>query len=225
MIGQNNEKVPADKDPRDLTLTDGHRQTSPSSETTPESPGECYVRCGEIHEVNEIEGSSEAEDVQEVSGERGRQAAANSESPIPYRLPLAEFISWAVSEHHATQPDPERYRTELWTFTRLIRGRFFEAEMTAEEAFDRVDKIIRQNGGSWADQFPSICNYEAAYAEFVSNWDKVRFPPGYRPLEVALRKPLSSPSGLSVVKSDPCHCTRSSSVLLAGFRSSSGTGS
>ena len=107
---------------------------------------------------------------------------------------MSKFVPWAIERHHLTQDDwnhGTNYRTPLWTFTRLIRGYYFDTDTSAEVAFDSVDAIIRQLEG-W-EEVLAVCDKEEAYTEFMSNWEKVRYPPGYGPLELAMRKALEQP--------------------------------
>ena len=81
------------------------------------------------------------------------------------------------------------WKSSLWEFTRLIRGRCDEAT-TANHAFGAVDKVIESLGG-WGEVFDM--DRDEAHAEFVTNWPKIRFRPDEDPLEQALLKAKAHP--------------------------------
>ncbi len=94
-------------------------------------------------------------------------------------------MKWAINRHFEVQ-GPDTYFTwysPLWTITRAIRGYFSDTAINAEQAFDYLDKTVKKSDSGW-DMFG--LTEEEAYAEFVTSWDKVRYPPGYGPLQTAI---------------------------------------
>jgi hypothetical protein len=92
---------------------------------------------------------------------------------LPIDLPLPDFLRWAAERneaHYDAQISNGEFVTPLFEFVRCARAHPDLAKLNAQEAFNRVRKII-----PWGDWFPESDEPEL---EFLSTWDKVRVPAG-----------------------------------------------
>lgn len=126
-------------------------------------------------------GSSESQDSQ---GETGRVPSAPSPDSHPWHLPLDQFVAYAIRETAGTGGEGMEWKTELWEFTRLLRG-WVKEGTKADAMFSAADKVVRKHGGWW-DVFS--LEDEEAYTEFCLTWKKIRWRPDESPLQNALKK-------------------------------------
>lgn len=104
-------------------------------------------------------------------------------------LPFEAFVEYAVEHAEREVVGVDGWRSQLWEFTRLIRGRCDEATK-ANHAFGAVDKVVESLGG-WFEVFE--LDRDEAHAEFVTSWPKIRFRPDEDPVDQALRKAEAHP--------------------------------
>ncbi len=129
-------------------------------------------------------GSSDLQDTQDLQGHPPSPALPDrlslpDRSEPPWEWTFEKFVSWASSYEIAYEEGVDRpsigWASPLWTFTRLVKSRLAEG-VTADKAFAATDRIVQSAGGwqkmfSWLDGFST----EAAYAEFVTAWPKIRY--------------------------------------------------
>ena len=81
------------------------------------------------------------------------------------------------------------YRTRLWDFVRMLRGHPELRDLKAREALaaicDAVERHCEDDEDPWFD-FLKLS--EDDETEFLTTWDKVRFPPGVDLLEAATER-------------------------------------
>ena len=121
---------------------------------------------------------------------------------------LAAYV--AHQREYADDQGP--WRSNLWTFTRLMKAHPDLKDKSGKFALARVEKVIsgwpvecqdvRKNAPivkkaelRWPEWF--YVEAEDARVEFISNWDSVRCLPGYSPLKYAIEQADDKPMSFS----------------------------
>jgi hypothetical protein len=120
------------------------------------------------------------------------------------RLPFAEYLARSVEEHHRQEEENEEWQSPLFYFVRLVRSHPDMLTMTARQAFQAVEDVMR----IWQARLPKAqrrlsvwahwlqVEREDAEAEFLGVWDHVRYLVGRTPLEIAIDQAVAHPLGI-----------------------------
>ncbi len=126
------------------------------------------------------------------------------QSGLPSSLSLETYLAKAVDEFHrweADEGDAGGWQSPLFYFVRLVKAHPAMAQATPKDAFRKVETVM----GTWVTTEGPLPRQHAwehwlgatrddAEAEFLAAWDKIRYMPGYAPLdnaiELARRHPL-----------------------------------
>jgi hypothetical protein len=110
------------------------------------------------------------------------------------QLDLPEYVRWSY-EHRDDLADTESWQSPLWNFARLLKA---HPELQ-DGSPDRVLVLVDQVLGSWSDQSDTdqrwiesfdVNGAEDAHVELLSIWGRIRYVPGWEPLEQAVRRAL-----------------------------------
>jgi hypothetical protein len=139
----------------------------------------------------------------------GRTSAANPktatevfqhelENGLPSTLPFDVYLGKAVEEFGRWEEEGRNggdWQSPLFYFVRLVKAHPALAQESAKEAFRKIEKNMEkwvtkgaplpraQMWERWLD-----ISRDDAQAEFLSAWDKVRYLPGYAPLDNAIEQ-------------------------------------
>jgi hypothetical protein len=118
---------------------------------------------------------------------------------VPTDRPLREYLAWAIDSGWLYQAVPAWQMD--FELVRLVKAHRTLARATPGRAFREVDSVVRSWGrhskeaNPWRRWFGM--GREDAEAVFLDCWDKVRYLPGFQPLDSALemarRQPLQVP--------------------------------
>ena len=101
---------------------------------------------------------------------------------------ISDIIDDALEEHRMdagreSGSPYERFHTQLWTFTRVLKSHFCEGAEPDDVFWEIVVPEIERRGG-W-EILDTCLDAEEIYLEFVCNWDAVRYRIGQTPLSNA----------------------------------------
>jgi hypothetical protein len=133
--------------------------------------------------------SQDVQETQDTQRETSRDIAVHAEVNTAYQLALPQFLVWAY-RNYTSFWDGEEWQSPLWSFTRLVKGHPQMIGLRADEALRVVEKAIGGWFGRKGDAWNAYFEIEAedAQVEFLSCWERVRFVPGWEPLEQAIEQ-------------------------------------
>ena len=104
-----------------------------------------------------------------------------------YGLPLPDCVSWAVN-NYLDFDEGEAWQSPLWSFVRIVKGHPDLIGLRSKAALQAVERILkgRLTGDAWMRHFH--LEREDAQVEFMGCWEKIRFVPGWDPLEQAVQR-------------------------------------
>ncbi len=104
----------------------------------------------------------------------------------PSRLAFNQYLIAAYEYQKKLTTSPERFRTPLWSFTRLLSGHAHLSSMSAQDAlYETETQLHRVLHGSWKSLFRDVLSDDDARMEFIDVWDRILYRPGYSPLDKA----------------------------------------
>jgi len=121
-------------------------------------------------------------------GGREMQDTLEKQSALPR---FAEDDAQGIVERALDQAKSHEctgYRSPLWEFVRALRT-YYPAESDPMDIFwDDINPVIQDRGGwgIFSNEERSLASEEEACLEFCVNWDAVKFPSNYDPLQEAL---------------------------------------
>ena len=124
---------------------------------------------------------------QDQSGNpKSLQLSARSEPAANFEEICVRAYESPVPQHFDGIPSEE---WRLWHFVRALTT--FRKKLNAKQAFQQADAVIRawsrayrQSGDHWSRYF--YLNRDDAEIKFLSAWQRIKFPPGSGPMELAL---------------------------------------
>lgn len=163
------------------------------TEPSPKDKTDSYVTKPPAKSRGVTDGTEGTQEIKDTY--RDTPSCEESQPGDPYSLNLHDFIKWAIEEHSREQGEPGygyAYKTPLWTFTRLIKGYLDTySDGDADAAFEVVDAVMQEMPEGWS--IFQVEDDEEAYEEFVTCWSRVRYRPGYDPVETAIEKAKEYP--------------------------------
>ena len=138
-------------------------------------------------------------------------------------MPVGEYNQHAIEQNNKAveeryEPDGSGWLTPVWEFTRMLKGHPDLQDVCAQDALAAVEEVFDYWAKTANKSYPEQPNppwtveavwehefhtaaYECIYVEdfrmeLLSNWDQVRYIPGWTPLENALSKADEFPLGV-----------------------------
>jgi hypothetical protein len=144
-----------------------------------------------------------------------KEANGDHELPrVPYDLTAYAFIEWAVTNAQYFANDSGKWESALWPFTRLLKGHADLMLMDGWDAIAVVEHALfgcscmepgrRIHANHWYEIYERLgdlnwgepINFdddEEARMVFVAEWEAVRHPYGWAPLDVAIERAARYP--------------------------------
>jgi hypothetical protein len=126
------------------------------------------------------------------------------ESGAPPRTPFDAYV-WFASQYNQEAVEDAReaaraeqgrgWFTDLWSFTRLIKGHPSMTGKSAIEAADSVQQIFLELDPYETDPWARWLQSDSGdpRMEFVHTWGKIKYKPGYSPLNAAIEQEDQEP--------------------------------
>lgn len=147
-------------------------------------PKELYGNTGTAdtsHRESRHTGYSDTQDSQD--SERNITRSPTGDVCCPdYSLPWKQYLK-ALCEWIYSQDTPE-WQSGIFEFVRHIKGHPEVTGQAKEVVLRKVEATMDKRGETWTKYF-NVETVSDARTEFLANWEKVRFLPGYTPLHNA----------------------------------------
>lgn len=108
-----------------------------------------------------------------------------------YALPVGQFLVWAYRNRYDFEGETEEWQSPLFPFVRVVKGHPELIGLRSKTALEIVERTMRgwmgkAKGDPWDGYFE--LEKEDAQVEFMACWEKVRFVPGWEPLNQAIER-------------------------------------
>lgn len=157
---------------------------------------------GKYKEPHRVRGVEEKLTPQQI---RERTFHTELSAGIPSSLPFDSFVALAITECGAAKREGRfpGWQSSLFYFMRLLKVHPSMEKIEPAKALKKVESTLviwqhlippHLHGDGWRHWFS--VGHDDAVAEFYDAWDKIRYLPGFSPLdnaiELARRKPLTT---------------------------------
>jgi len=155
------------------------------------------IEFGPLHETIALTVKQEIHDIQDLQDSQrnpSKDIAATATLPgrsanliQVYDLPVAQCVSWAI-DNYLNFGEGEEWQSPLFSFVRIVKGHPDLIGLTSKGALQTVERILkgRLTGDPWSRHF--YIDREDAQVEFLACWEKIRFVPGWDPLDQAVER-------------------------------------